>query len=184
MEVRLRRYLVNALAVVGAVTLTLSAVGWVRHRPSVIMLRGRAVTVEGRPVVAAAVFLDRGSNTIERYLTDSTGAFRLPLFPRDPHRATWLICAPGMQERVGHPELDQVNNLPDYTYEVAPLQAGGRGAYRAYGWKGPIPRECPQAVDSIVWRLPASSGQGYGSGSYVEPDWSRYPGPPPLPADR
>src|SRR5205085_997982 len=107
--------------------------------------------------------------TIERYATDSLGEFHLPLFPREPHRATWLICAPGRQEYVGKPELDAVIAQTFYTYELDTLRPEQHGTYRAWGWKGPIPRECPQAVDSMVWRYPATAGKGYGASTLVEP---------------
>ena len=171
----------NTLAGIGAVSLLTVAGGWTMHRFAPVMVVGRAVTFDKRPLAGAAVFLDRGSSMIERYSTDSAGEFRLPLFPREPHRATWLICAPGMQERIGKPALDHLTAMPFYIFEMAPAQANAHGTYRQQGWKGPIPRECPQAVDPMGWRYPASSGKDDGAYSITEPDWIRYPGPPKLP---
>lgn len=179
----MKHHAINLLAIIGAAAIAVTAGGWATHRSlAVVMVHGRATTYDHRPVVGAAVFLDRGANTIERYTTDSLGQFHLPLFPREPHRATWLICAPGLQEFVGKPELDHVTNLPFYTYELSPRQVSTHGWYRASGWKGPIPRECPQITDTMVWRYPASAGKGYGASTLDEPDWKRYLGPPDLPS--
>jgi hypothetical protein len=173
--------IVNTLAIIGAVSVLTAAGRWTLQRLSPVIVVGRAVTPDQRPIAGAAVFLDRGSSTIERYSVDAAGEFRLPLFPREPHRATWLICAPGMQERIGKPELDHLVTMPLYIYEMVPAQANAHGYYRQLGWKGPIPRECPQAVDSMGWRYPASAGKDPGAYSVTEPDWARYPGPPELP---
>ena len=70
------------------------------------MITGQVRDPNGRALAGMSVFLDRGTNLVERYETDSAGSFRLPLFAREPHRAVWLVCAPGAIPMVGKPELD------------------------------------------------------------------------------
>jgi len=58
------------------------------------------------------------------------------------------------------------------TYGYTPLQDSTWVSYRANGWRGPIPRECPRGTDSVGWRYPASSGKPKDAITYTEPHWS------------
>jgi hypothetical protein len=97
----------------------------------------------------------------------------------------WLICVPGAVPIVGKPERDEFTRVGTtlHSYDYSPGQDSVWRFYRASGWSGPIPRECPRGVDSVGWRYPASSGQQWGAYTTVEPDWTRFPGPPALPKD-
>jgi hypothetical protein len=179
----MQRILVNTFAVVGAVFLMGSSIGWINNRLTAYVVTGRVLGPDDKPLAGLSVFLDRGSNAIERYATDSAGAFRLPLFPRDPHRATWLICPAGAIPIVGRMALDDHTRLTFRSYNSSPATDSVFGFYRAEGWKGPIPRECPRGTDAVGWRYPASSGKDWGAFTLTEPDWARYPGPPAMPSN-
>ncbi len=169
------------LGLVGVVALAGGVTAW-RSRPvSYVEIIGRVLNTDRTPIPGVAVYLDRGTNLIERYVADSTGLFRLPLFLSEPHRATWLICAPGKSPTVGKPVIDHLGSTY-YTYEPAAAVDSTWGFYRSSGWSGPIPRECPpRGIDPVGWRYPASAGKDWGAYSTSEPDWNRYPGPPALP---
>jgi hypothetical protein len=98
------RFIVNGLALVGALSMLLASAAWVSHNIRADVVTGRVLGPDGRPLSRLSVFLDRGTNLSERYETDSAGVFTLPLFPREPHRATWLICAPGALPIVDRPQ--------------------------------------------------------------------------------
>ena len=163
----MRRMIVNLLAIVGALTLLGTATGFVVRRVA-DKTTGIVLGPDNHPFAHVPVFLDRGSWAIERYVTDSAGAFTLPLTRRELHRAIWLICAPGgipmtgsrMDNQIG-PTTYQYTHLPDSTW----------GFYRANGWRGPIPRECPTGTDTVGWRYPASAGKPSGAFTTTEPDW-------------
>jgi len=174
------RRIINMSAIIGALALIGGITGWAQRRDGYVVIRGRVLTFEHRPIRGVAVYLDRGTNLIERYDSDSTGLFQLPLFPIDPHRATWLICVPGRMPVVGKPQLEHLG-AAYYTYEPGANVDSTWRSYRASGWSGPIPRECPPSADSVGWRYPATSGNDWGAYTTTEPDWSRYPGPPALP---
>jgi hypothetical protein len=174
------RKAVNLLAVVGALALLVVVTGWVRKDRGYVMIYGTVVDAQRRPIPHLSIFLDRGSNLIERYATDSLGRFELPLFPIEPHRATWLVCAPGAIPMIGKPDVANLGKTY-FTYETSALGDTVFRFYRAGGWSGPIPRECPRGTESGGWRYPASAGKGPGAVSTTEPDWARYPGPPDLP---
>jgi hypothetical protein len=174
------RHVRNLLALFGALALLGGVTAWTSRRIGYVEIVGRVLNTDQTPIPSVAVYLDRGTNIIERYVADSTGLFRLPLFPREPHRATWLICVPGMSPTVGKPELDHLGSTY-YTYQPAQALDSVWRFYRASGWSGPIPRECPRGADDVGWRYPASAGKDWGSYSTSEPDWRRYPGPPVLP---
>lgn len=176
----MRRRVVNALAVFGAVSLLTAATNAVVNRTAPVMIVGRAFDADRRPLTGLSVYLDRGTNLIERYVSDSTGLFQLPLFPREPHRATWLICARGGVPMVGRPQLDHLGTAY-YTYDYTALGDSVWRFYRASGWTGPVPRECPRGADSVGWRYPASAKKSWGAYTTKEPDWARYPGPPAFP---
>lgn len=165
----MRRFLVTGLALIGALTV----MGWLTGA-MVQQLAGRHhVVVNGadhRPLPNVPTFLDRGSTAIERYVSDSTGALEFPLSTQELRRAVWLICAPGAMPMVGTRGESQAGPT---TYEYTPLADSTWGWYRANGWRGPIPRECPRGTDSLGWRYPPSSGKSKYAITYSEPVWSR-----------
>ncbi|HEY0996809.1 MAG TPA: hypothetical protein VGD77_12515 [Gemmatimonadaceae bacterium] len=144
-------------------------------------LSGSLEDSAGRPLPGLSVFLDRGSNTIERYVTDSLGGFHFLLNPREYYRATWLICPPGSIPSIGYARNGDPPVVTNYTYVFSPARDTVEHFYKARGWKGPIPRECPPAADEMLWRFPASAKKGSGAASSTEPDWVKYPGPPNVP---
>jgi len=155
---------------VGALTLLLWGIGaasraFTRSGPT-----GTLVGAGDRPVGGVPVFLDRGGNAIERYVTDSAGRFFLPLKQREFRRAAWLICAPGQIPMVGYRSPGQIGAT---TYGLTVLSEKEWSFYRASGWRGPIPRECPPGKDSMGWRYPALAGKDPSAFTLVEPDWGR-----------
>jgi hypothetical protein len=165
----MKRILVNALAVIGAFTV----VGMLL-RVIITAAAGRDhVVVTGpddKPLAHVPVFLDRGSMAIERFETDSSGRLRFDLSGRELEHAAWLICAPGAIPMVGMREDAQAGPT---TYGYTRLSDSTYGWYRARGWRGPIPRECPQGTDSLGWRYPAWSGKAKDAITYTEPVWTR-----------
>jgi hypothetical protein len=167
----MRRTLLNLLAIVGGVTLLGSLAGFVLHRFADGAATGIVLGPDHKPASGAPVFLDRGTGSIERYATDSRGRFSLPVEDRELGRAQWLICPAGGVPTVGHADGNGFH-LGLTTYSFA-RQLPGRAAFiRGYGWLGPVPRECPPALDSVVWRYPPSSGKDPRVGSLTEPDWN------------
>lgn len=149
-------------------------------------VEGQVRGADERPLARISVFLDRGDNLVERYETDSLGAFRFSLWVNAPHRAVWLICPPSANPIIGMPEHDEFSRR-ERTIHHYQASTGRDSTYRFYrqrGWSGPIPRECPQSQDLQGWRYPASAGMHWGAYSTVEPDWRRFPGPPALPTPR
>ena len=175
--------IMKASALIGAAILLVFNGAWASRRTSADVVTGRVLGSNGRPLPGLSVFLDRGTNLVERYETDSAGEFRLPLFPREPHRATWLICAPGAIPIVGKPERDEATGGVTLfrIYDYSPARDTVWRSYRQSGWSGPIPRECPQGDQIVGWRYPASAGRDWGAYTTEEPDWKRFPGPPRLP---
>ncbi len=165
----MKRLLVTGLALIGALTVIGLLTGAVVRQ----LAGGNHVVVTGannRPLPNVPIFLDRGSMAIERYVSDSTGALKFPLSRQEFQRAVWLICAPGAIPMVGTREGSQAGPT---TYGHTPLADSTWGWYRANGWRGPIPRECPHGTDSLGWRYPASSGRSKDAITYSEPVWSR-----------
>ena len=169
----MRRTLFNLLAVIGGVTLLGTLGGFVLHRYANARATGIVLGPDNKPAVGAPVFLDRGTGSIERYLTDSRGRFSLPVEGREAGRAKWLICVPGGIPIVDYGDEDGIQLGPT-TYSFARQIPGTPALIRAYGWLGPVPRECPPALDSVVWRYPARAGKDPRAGSLTEPDWNRY----------
>ena len=169
----MRRTLVNLLAVVGGLTLLTSLAGFVLRRYADAGATGIVLSPDNKPVVGAPVFLDRGTAAVERYVTDSQGHFSLPVERRELHRAKWLICVPGGIPIVGYADRDGIRIGPTrYSSSAQPV---GKPAFiRTYGWLAPVPRECPPALDSVVWRYPPKAGKDPRAASLTEPDWSRY----------
>jgi len=168
----MRRGLINLLAVVGGLTLLSALAGFVLHRYEA-PASGIVLGPDNKPAVGAPVFLDRGTASIERYLTDSRGRFSLPVEARELRRATWLICVPGGTPMVGYAEEDGIQ-LGAMTYQFTQYRPGTPTFIRARGWLGPMPRECPPATDSVGWRYPPSTGKHPDAWSPNEPEWSRY----------
>jgi hypothetical protein len=168
----MRRGLINLLAVVGGLTLLSTLAGFVLHRYEA-PATGIVLGPDEKPTVGAPVFLDRGTASIERYLTDSQGRFSLPIEGRELRRARWLICVPGGIPMVGYADEDGIQ-LGATTYQFTQYLPGTPSFIRARGWLGPVPRECPPATDSVVWRYPTSAGKDPRAASVTEPDWSRY----------
>ena len=174
---RMKAFALRALAVVGAVTLLVWGGGVVARYLTRSGPMG-VVHEEGKvPAVGVPVFLDRGGSAIERYVTDSAGRFFLPLEEREFRRAVWLICAPGKIPMVGSRTPGLIGPT---TYGLTPFaEREGWMFYRAFGWRGPIPRECPPGRDSMGWRYPASAGKDPNAFTLVEPEWDRWPASPP-----
>jgi hypothetical protein len=165
----MRRLLINTLAVIGAITLLGAVAGFVIDRiarPTTGIVLGS----DDKPLAHVPVFLDRGGVAIERFVTDSAGVFALPLEPREIRRALWLICAPGAIPMVGDRDERQVGPT---TYQYGRLSDSTWNAYRAFGWRGPIPRECPKGTDSVGWRYPPSAGKAKYDFTTTEPEWPR-----------
>ena len=164
----MKRLIINLLAVIGTLavvgTLTGAALRALAGPDHVIVLGAK-----GKPLPNAPVFLDRGSMAIERYVTDSAGRLRFELTTGELRRATWLVCAPGAIPMVGTRDDDQAGPT---TYSFTALHDSSWGWYRANGWRGPIPRECPRGTDSLGWRYPASSGKPKEAITFTEPTWS------------
>jgi hypothetical protein len=170
----MRRNLINALAVIGAITVLGSLAGFVLRRYADGTAKGIVLGQDHKPLVGAPVFLDRGRGAIERYETDSQGRFTLPVQGEELHRAKWLICVPG-----GIPLVDYTGDPYDIkigptTYSFTRHPTGKPAFICVYGWLGPVPHECPPALDSVVWRYPPAAGKDPGAGSYTEPDWNQY----------
>lgn len=164
-----RRVVVNVLAVVGALSIVAGAIKFTAHR---YLDRGATGIVMGpgdTPAAGVPVFLDRGHMAIERYVTDAEGHFRLPLETREFPRAAWLICVPDGMPFVGHRDDSQIGPT---TYMFTKLPSGPGAMVRAFGWRGPMPRECPSASDSMGWRYPASAGKDSSAFTTTEPDWT------------
>ena len=163
------RFITNALAVIGA--LVVSSAGF-----SVVMRQvlGKSTGIvrgpDDKPLARVPVFLDRGSSAIARYVTDSAGEFTLPLEHHELSRATWLICAPNGIPMVGSRDENQIGPT---TYGYAKLNDSTWDAYRAFGWRGPIPRECPRGTDAMGWRYPPSAGKGKYAITMTEPEWPK-----------
>jgi hypothetical protein len=172
----MRRGLINLLAVIGGVTLLSTVAGFVLHRYADTGAAGIVLGPDNKqPAVGAPVFLDRGAGSIERYVTDSRGRFSLPIAGREVRRAKWMICVPGGLPMVAYNDgnADGIK-LGATTYGFTRHSLGEPVFMRAYGWIGPVPRECPPPTDSVVWRYPPSSGKDPRAGSLSEPDWSQY----------
>lgn len=170
MGARLKAFTLRALAVIGALTLLLwgggATVKYLTRSGPMGVVRGEGEV----PVVGVPVFLDRGSSTVERYVTDSAGRFFLPLEERELRRAVWLICAPGKIPMVGSRSPGQIGPT---TYGLTAFPEKEWWFYRGSGWRGPIPRECPTGRDSMGWRYPASAGKDPNAFTLVEPEWDR-----------
>lgn len=165
----MRRLIVNCLAIVGALVCVAVISGFVLK----LAVGGDHVVVQdtgGSPLTKVPVFLDRGSSAIERYVTDAKGSIRFPLSDPELARAVWLLCAPGAIPMVGRRDLETAGPI---TYSVTALGDSTWGWYRANGWRGPIPRECPRGTDSMGWRPPPSAGQSKYAFSATEPVWPK-----------
>jgi hypothetical protein len=169
----MRRTLFNLLALIGGLSLLGSLAGFVLHRYANASATGIVLGPDKKPAVGAAVFLDRGNGSIERYLTDSRGRFSLPVEGREVRRAKWLICVPGGIPIVDDADRDGMQ-FGATTYSFTRQLPGTPAFIRTYGWLGPMPRECPPALDSVVWRYPPSAGKDPRAGALTEPDWNRY----------
>jgi hypothetical protein len=165
----MRRILINTLAVIGALTVLGVMSGFIIRRVA-DKTTGIVLGPDDRPLARVPVFLDRGRSAIERYLTDDRGAFTFQLEPREVRRSTWLICAPR-----GIPMVSSRNDgqIGPTTYGYTSWADSTWGFYRASGWRGPIPRECPRATDAIGWRYPSSAGKPKAAVTTTEPEWPR-----------
>lgn len=165
----MKRALVNALAVVGALTLLGSVLAqipeWAYEGAT-----GIVMGPNDTPAAKVPVFLNRGDGMIERFLTDSIGRFSLPIEYANLERAVWLICVPGGIPAVGHRERGTVGPA---TYGYSTLTPGSLWPAHAFGWNGPIPRGC--AADSTYrWRFPPEAGKPPLAATAIEPDWDSY----------
>lgn len=164
----MRRTIVHALAALGALGLLFGVLGFVS--PFLGWTDATIVVVgeDDESVAGVPVFLDRGHLAIERYTTDAEGRLRLPLERDEYRRAVWLICSPGAIPMIGDRGPGQYGPT---TYGVSPLRDSTLVLYRARGWRGPIPRECPQATDTMGWRYPPSAGMNPHAFTTTEPVW-------------
>ena len=163
----MRRFVINSLAVVGAVTLLSALAGFV-YRTFQGDAFGTVVDANGQPLANIAVFLDRGHRTVERFATDAAGHIRLPIADHDVAASVWLICVPD-----GVPIIDRQDprERRSVTYSFTRLSGVTYGEYRAYGWRGPIPRECPASErEPYLWAYP-----GVGTVYETEPEWPQAP---------
>lgn len=163
----MKRLVINALAVIGGLTLLGAASGFVIRRVA-NKTTGIVLGPDDKPLSRVPVFLDRGGWAIERYVTDDAGAFALPIESREVRRAIWLICAPGGIPMVGDRDEGQIGAT---TYGYTRLADSTWGFYRARGWRGPIPRECPTGTDTVGWRYPSSAGKPKDAFTTTEPEW-------------
>jgi len=165
----MRRFVINSLAIVGALTLVSILAGFVTRAVRGNTF-GTVVGSDDRPLAHVPVFLNRGHRTIERFLTDSAGRIRLPLADKDLPRAAWLICAPGASPIIVRPEPDEQLSV---TYRPHALGEATWSEYRAWGWHGPIPRECPPSrAEPFLWAYSVP-----GAVTEQEPEWPT-PSPP------
>lgn len=163
----MRRFLVNGLAVVGVLTLFGIATSFVIRN---VAGDGTGIVLgaDQKPLAAVPVFLDRGGMAIERVVTDSAGRFQFQLEPREWRRAVWLICAPGAIPMIGSRDDGEAGPT---SYGYTALTGSTFNWYRANGWRGPIPRACPNGTDSLGRRYPSSAGLPRDAISPVEPQW-------------
>jgi len=167
----LRRIVIGILAVIGALTVSGSLV--TRGLRQFVKDGSASGVVFGpydKPAAGARVFLDRGNGAVERYVVDSHGRFDLPLTRRERSRARWLICVPGGGAMVSQIHDPQTFQIGATEYSISD-PAVPNHPYRAFGWLGPIPRECPPASDSVGWRTPATLGKKWYSVTTTEPSW-------------
>jgi hypothetical protein len=165
----MRRILINTLAILGAMTV-LEAISRFIIRHVADKTTGIVLGPDHKPLAHVPVFLDRGGWAIERYLTDDRGAFAFHLEPREVRRSIWLICAPRGIPAVNSRDDGQIGPT---TYGYASLAESTWGFYRATGWRGPIPRECPRATDTVGWQYPPSAGKPKDAFTTTEPEWPR-----------
>jgi hypothetical protein len=165
----MRRILINTLAVIGALTVLGAVTGFIIRRVA-NTATGIVLGPDRKPLARVPVFLDRGSLAIERYLTDDRGAFAFHLEPHEIRRSMWLICAPH-----GIPSVDSRGDgqIGPTTYFYTRWADNTWGFYRATGWRGPIPRECPSGTDTVGWRYPPSAGKLKDAFTTTEPEWPR-----------
>jgi hypothetical protein len=167
----MKRLLTVILAVVGALTILGSVVGFVMHRyVGDGSTNGVVLGPDGKPAMGAPIFLDRGTSAIERFVTDSQGRFSLPLDKSEIRRAKWLICVPGGIPMVAYADRDGFQIGPT-TYSFTRQTSASPVFIRSYGWLGPVPRECPRPTDSAGWRFPPGTGHRPDAFSITEPDW-------------
>lgn len=130
--------MVRTLAGIGGMTLLGQLLFLVMH-PFFDSAIGTVEGPGGGPAVGAPVFLDRGHGTIERYVTDSAGRFTFALETHEIRWAQWLLCVPGGIPMVGSRDFQQLG--PTH-YGYTAQEPGRPAEVRAFGWRGPIPREC------------------------------------------
>lgn len=165
----MKRAVTNSLAVVGALTLFGAIIGQI-PRWAYEGATGIVMGPEDQPAADVPVFLNRGDGMIERFLTDSTGHFSLPIEYASVERAVWLICVPGGIPAVGRRER---GSFGPTTYGYTALPHGELWPAHRFGWNGPIPRGC--AADSTYrWRFPPGAAKPPFAATAVEPDWDNY----------
>ena len=163
----MRRFVINSLAVVGALTVLGGLAGFVARTVQRDVF-GTVVNANGQPLSDVAVFVDRGHATIEHFVTDAHGQIRLPLPDRDLLSAVWLICVPGAVPIIDRQDPHERRSV---TYSFSRLSGSTYDVYRAEGWRGPIPRECPASKEEpYLWAYP-----GVGTVYYTEPIWPDAP---------
>jgi len=171
LESFMRQYLFRVLAFLGALWVLGSVATFSIRRLTYHGATGVVMGPNERPASGVPVFLDRGGAAVERFVTDSAGHFLLPLEERELRRAVWLICVPGGIPMIGDRDVGQIGPT---TYGFTAYPASQPVMVRAFGWRGPIPRECPQHTDSLGWRYPASARMPTGAFTTVEPDWNAH----------
>lgn len=165
----MRRTVVNVLAVVGALTL-LGAIAAFVPKWAYSGATGIVMGPGDAPAVGAPVFLDRGDGVIERFLTDSSGRFTLPVEYDEVERTTFLICVPGGIPHVGTRGRHAIGAA---RFAYTPQASDRPWPARRFGWSGPIPRGC-NADSAYYWRLPPAAGAEPMAVSVIEPEWEGY----------
>lgn len=173
----MRKIVVNCLAIFGGLVLLSGALNY--RRPSKGPRPFDFVAQDSLqvPILSAVVFVDVGEQAIERIVPDSTGTARLLIASRNLPHMRWLICAPGYSPRAGTIPFGE---SPGLIADMTPATGDSRPYVRSHGWHGPIPRECPQLVDSTGWyTMPLRPDHEYRPMVWQEPEWSTTPNAKP-----
>ena len=166
-----RDALFGALALVGAWYIGRLELARFQHAAlTSSSIEGIVLAENGQGMRDVPVFIDGGRGQIERVLTDSTGHFLVGLQPDEMQHGVYVVCPAGGAPMVGYAD---VNSLGPVTYHYTPMPPRFPTAMRASGWRGPIPRECPVAMDSAyTWKAPQWMHLDPHIGLPQEPNWT------------
>lgn len=161
----------KSIGICAAVLAVLWSLGFVRRVPDFLTFEIVALDTNETPVPSATVFVDIGGPALERIVADSTGTAKLFITRQDFRHAIWLICAPGFVPGVGKSIID---DSPGAIHHLVRESINSQPSVRSSGWHGPMPRECPQFVDSVGWfTSPAKKDSSWRELVRQEPDWAR-----------